>query len=185
MLDWAKRQSISTPFTASPSATGTPAAGDWYAGRLDVNIVAGAWTLTLIDSWTKITWVNSTVAEEWFGWIPQATATPPAVYDLPLVAGISNVRSCKYWKNQFGEVGFIITCGVSSSVLDNSIIATLPEGYRPQSPIVFGTHAMTSDGQRIGGLSLDVFENGDMRVWSLNRLDGNSTFWSSGCFVAA
>lgn len=72
--------------------------------------------------WRKA--VNDSVSP----WYPVAAATPPQEYDLPLADGIGS--SAKYSKDQFGRVQLR---GWITGATDNSVLATLPAGFRPAS----------------------------------------------------
>lgn len=67
----------------------------------------------------------------WGSWIPIANATPPEGYNLPLSDGISvqDGLSAVYSKNQFGEV--VVHGNLVGQMQNNSVIATLPAGFRP------------------------------------------------------
>lgn len=70
-----------------------------------------------------------------YGNVPIATATKPAVYDLPLAAGwgaVSQWSACEYRKNQFNEVSVNFTLRSTVSPTSGMTLATLPEGYRPE-----------------------------------------------------
>lgn len=61
-------------------------------------------------------------------WAKLATATPPQEFDLPLAEGISGLA--KYSKDQFGRVQLR---GWVTGATANSVVATLPSGFRPAS----------------------------------------------------
>lgn len=70
----------------------------------------------------------------WAAWENAATPTPPQEFDLPLADGWVRVNAAEYWKTQEGVV--IVTFCVApenGAAIDTSthIIATLPEGFRP------------------------------------------------------
>lgn len=69
----------------------------------------------------------------WTGWVKNATATPPQVYDLPLAVGITNIdgTTSKYWMNQDSTVHVEISVQAASELADASLVATLPEGFLP------------------------------------------------------
>lgn len=75
------------------------------------------------------------------GWEPSATATPPQEYDLPLADGIGS--SAKYSKDQFGRVQLR---GWITGATANSVVATLPAGFRPASGAHF-TQSISSSSQ--------------------------------------
>lgn len=135
LLTWADKQTLSGAFGINPSITtdGVPAIG-WYIGKLDVN--AGAKKITLTESnGAHRTWTNTTDAGEWTEWVPQANATPPQEYDLPLAVGISNYATSVYHKNQFNEVSVRVSISATNAIQNGATIATLPEGFRPAKAI--------------------------------------------------
>lgn len=79
----------------------------------------------------RVRWHND------FGWSPWHSivlTTPPQKFSLPLAEGWVRVNAAEYWKTQEGVV--IVTFRVApenGAAIDTSthIIATLPEGFRP------------------------------------------------------
>ena len=68
----------------------------------------------------------------WGPWVQIATATPPQEYDLPLAAGWSTEGRCRYYKNQFNVVTIELDVNSESYTGGKySLVATLPEGFRP------------------------------------------------------
>lgn len=72
--------------------------------------------------------------DQWGAWKQISTATPPQKFSLPLADGWVRVNAAEYWKTQEGVV--IVTFRVApenGAAIDTSthIIATLPEGFRP------------------------------------------------------
>ena len=65
-------------------------------------------------------------------WAKLATATPPQEFDLPLAEGISGLA--KYSKDQFGRVQLR---GWVTGATANSVVATLPSGFRLASEAHF------------------------------------------------
>ena len=68
----------------------------------------------------------------WTGWVKNTTATPPQEYPLPLTEGFTPITPCTYRKNQFSEV--FVGGSTGGTITDGTVIATLPEGFRPHSP---------------------------------------------------
>ena len=90
---------------------------------------------------------------EWNKWIPFSLATPPQEYELPLAEGIEKLLAM-YWKDQFNIVSGCFNIQLLSIQPDEfPIIATLPEGFRPQYSCF--SVAVTSEGEAIG-LSIDT-----------------------------
>ena len=86
-------------------------------------------------------YVNVCSVGAWQGWERIATATKPREFDLPLAEGIGN--SVAYSKDQFGRVQLR---GWITGATANSVIATLPEGFRPASAAHF-IQAISSSNQ--------------------------------------
>lgn len=72
----------------------------------------------------------------WSNWARIATATPPQIFNLPLVDGFSNFENTTsaYWKNQFGEMTVILQAKKEQPISDIEIAAYLPAGFRPSAP---------------------------------------------------
>ena len=69
-------------------------------------------------------------------WVLQATATPPAVYDLPLAVGVK--KYSEDWKNCYSKAqdGLVLVHLAAETISGEpparfATIATLPVGYRP------------------------------------------------------
>lgn len=133
LLAWADKQALSGAFGVNPATTteGVPAVGR-YIGKLDVN--AGAKKITLTESnGAYRTWTNTTNAGQWTKWVLQATATPPQEFDLPLESAFQNFLQERsvYRKDQFGVVNLDISVQPVSEIAVDTVIAYLPEGFRP------------------------------------------------------
>lgn len=79
------------------------------------------------------TW-NPDRDQNWSGWMPQATATPPQEYNLPLAEGFSTWGiGCKYYKTQENIV--VIHINVETDHVQTAgeeiVIGSLPVGFRP------------------------------------------------------
>lgn len=80
-----------------------------------------------------VIWINSCVVGTWLGWKMLATATSPQAYDLPLAEGITNIdgTTSKYWIDQESTVHVELSIQSASELADESLVATLPEGFLP------------------------------------------------------
>lgn len=69
-------------------------------------------------------------------WQKLLAATPPQIFNLPLVDGFSNLENVTsaYWKNQFGEATVILQAEKEQLINDGEIAAYLPAGFRPSAP---------------------------------------------------
>ena len=95
----------------------------------------------------------------WGEWVEFVTATPPQEYDLPLAEGVSAVSSA-YWKDQFGVVtGHFNVLASSSQTGSSTVIATLPEGFRPSRQA--NATAVVSSGESLGLL---VRQTGEIQL---------------------
>ena len=119
----------------------------------------------------------------WSGWKPIATATPPAVYDLPLAAGVTPYLPCKYWKTQDNEVKTLIR--VSFTTFSNPLpVATLPEGYRPRHAITVLSQIYSQGGATQA--HADLSQSGDIWLYQDGAASGNgSAIIEPFCFVSA
>lgn len=71
----------------------------------------------------------------WSGWAPEATATAPQEYDLPLASNVTKMYSCRYSRDQFGRVVCYGTMTPTREITSGITIATLPAGYRPTNAL--------------------------------------------------
>ena len=72
----------------------------------------------------------------WFPWVQLATATPPQAYNLPLEDGIESNSGTQpaYFIDQFGIVTVSLSVYGVNTLASGTVIAQLPEGFRPGSP---------------------------------------------------
>lgn len=73
----------------------------------------------------------SPLKDIWNPWKPLATAVFPQEFDLPLEGGFSKYYCAKYSKTQDGMVTVTLWISGSGAANAETIIATLPEGFRP------------------------------------------------------
>ena len=110
------------------------------------NVVSGSKSATLAYIDGEATLIRY-VGEEMYTdasngrWAKLATATPPEEYSLPLAEGVSGLA--KYSKDQFGRVQLR---GCVTGATANSVVATLPSGFRPASGAHF-IQAISSSAQ--------------------------------------
>ena len=117
-------------------------------------------SILVVESWEPILYERNWNGINWSKWARIATATPPQEFDLPLADGITALKPCTYYKNQFGEV----TLGgcTSGSVSDGATIATLPTGFRPDHPVERPA-TFTASGNRYAG-SVFIAANGIVSI---------------------
>lgn len=109
---------------------------------------------TLVDVRSDKTF-KRTVMEGSFGtWVKQATATPPAEYDLPLAAGLVPNRASRYYmcQDSCATLYFCIQKSGQTNDITTMQIATLPSGFRPQDEVRVACTAQKSDGTFRSGL---------------------------------
>lgn len=121
---------------------------------------------TFTDNNQGITYtrVMSDVAPgHWSEWKTLATATPPQEFDLPLAEGLGKYGKCTYWKTQDG-ICFVNFAVASSGLHNETVIATLPAGFRPAGVVIAG-------GQGVGetarvAIDIEIRPNGMIKIWS-------------------
>ena len=128
---WAESQKTNTTIAANEGASDLPYIGYW---AVEFYLwTSGQWRiLVATDVQTNARYYcvkNSDNA--WSDWIPEATATLPNGYKLPLTDGISvqSGLSAVYSKDQFGQV--IVLGSLSGQMSNGAVVATLPSGFRP------------------------------------------------------
>lgn len=117
---------------------------------------------TLSWYYTGSSYYRTFDGDVWHDWVPNATATPPQEYNLPLVAGVNIIENypALFWKNQFCEVTVVVSATKAAPLSDVEVIATLPEGFRPSNAMIFPCIAPAT---RNSGF-LYVNSSGEIRV---------------------
>lgn len=112
----------------------------------------------------------------WNSWIPIANATPLEGYNLPLSDGISVQESLSaiYSKNQFGQV--VVHGNLVGQMQKNSVIATLPAGFRPIYALEMPATCDFTAGR------IQVNSAGEIRV--ISQLSECSSLYFLAVFVA-
>lgn len=96
----------------------------------------------------------------WTSWYRFATATPPQEYSLPLTEGFTPITPCTYWRNQFSEV--FVGGSTGGTITDGTVIATLPEGFRPKQTVERPATFAVSGSQAAG--SVAIMPDGNISV---------------------
>ena len=96
----------------------------------------------------------------WTGWVKNTTATPPQEYPLPLTEGFTPITPCTYRKNQFSEV--FVGGSTGGTITDGTVIATLPEGFRPKQIVERPATFAVSGAQAAG--SVTIMPDGNVSV---------------------
>lgn len=111
-----------------------------------------------------VIWINSCVVGTWLGWKMLATATPPQQFDLPLAEGLIQSSASWYSKDQFNQVHVhgAISAG-SGSLGWDTLVATLPEGYRPSEKVEAA--ATFASGGTSGSGAVAVSADGTIKVF--------------------
>ena len=185
LLAWADEQTISGAFGINPSITtdGVPAIG-WYIGKLDVN--AGAKKITLTESnGAHRTWTNTTDAGEWTEWVPQANATLPQEYDLPLAEGWNTNDRARYRKTQEGlvVVNAILELSEGYSASDSTQIAVLPEGFRPATSFMYPVSVQ--DGSTRASAIVQIGTSGTIIYYGASNTTAVFRVYLNAAFFAA
>lgn len=106
----------------------------------------------------------------WNDWGVTATATPPQEFDLPLAEGFVHYNpgtKSTYSKSQDGLVVVHFYCKTSdgADILQNTTIATLPEGFRPSANVHIPAN-VSFDGSSVYSQDVaTVVVGGNGRVW--------------------
>lgn len=121
-------------------------------------------------------------------WIPAATATPPKAYDLPLTSDFTVIQdgyTCRYTKNQFGEVLFQISAKYVGDSPNSRMyqIATMPAGFRPSYPYEVAAYLYDQATQKIGLLTIGT--EGNVNIHCYGNFPTNTYVDCSGIFFAA
>ena len=107
----------------------------------------------------NVLWRRSSIKLDWSPWVKTATATPPAVYDLPLAAGVTN-NGLRYFKTQDNVVTVLGSAKASFDASVYKLVGTLPVGFRISNTAEFSV----SFSGGIGRGSVDT--SGSIRVVS-------------------
>ena len=101
----------------------------------------------------------------WTPWRKISIATPPQQFDLPMAEGLIQSSASWYSKDQFGQVHVhgAISAG-SGSLGRDTLVATLPEGYRPGAKIE--APATFASGGTSGSGAVAVAADGTIKAFS-------------------
>lgn len=174
-------------YRLSGGCTNVPITGGGWEQWTQLLVITGAYsdntTQIMPIYWDGTIWVRTIKAPgTWTEWSRLATATPPQEFDLPLAAGIDPYGKSTYWKTQEGICFLTIAAhSASASIIDSSIIATLPEGFRPDMDTYAAGHGFTHSGTRIA-LDVQVSPDGTIKIWTASALEYCSCFVG---FIAA
>ena len=104
----------------------------------------------------------------WTGWAKNTTATPPQEYSLPLTEGFTPITPCTYRRNQFNEV--FVGGSTGGTMTDGTVIATLPEGFRPKQTVERPATFAVSGSQAAG--SVTIMPDGNISVHGQSAASG-------------
>lgn len=121
-------------------------------------------TSTGISDANAAVWYRKHTCSGWSVWRSFATATPPREYDLPLSSGITG--TAKYYKT---NEGLIVIHGWVLGVSLNTVLATLPEGFRPKYHTIRAS-ICSAAAPSIGLVRLEVSITGEMKVIAWNEV---------------
>lgn len=100
----------------------------------------------------------------WSGWVKQSTAEPPQEYSLPLAEGLVQSSASWYSMDQFNQVHVHGAISAGSGSLEwDTLVATLPEGYRPGAKIE--APATFASGGKNGSGAVAVSADGTIKVF--------------------
>ena len=104
----------------------------------------------------------------WTPWRKISIATPPQEYSLPLTEGFTPITPCTYRKNQFSEV--FVGGSTGGTITDGTVIATLPEGFRPKQTVERPATFAVSGSQAAG--SVTIMPDGNVSVHGQSAASG-------------
>lgn len=121
------------------------------------------------DAYSGKKWTRTQRWDAWNDWVPDATATTPQEFDLPLAEGLEPIDPCRYSKDQFGRVLVNIYCNPTTgsvSIGENQSlsIGTLPEGFRPAHYTSNACEVIVGQSRYIG--TFDINEYGAITLWT-------------------
>ncbi|MCI8491791.1 MULTISPECIES: hypothetical protein [Anaerotruncus] len=147
---------------------------DWETG-------SGYGILIVCDNLTRVMWQNCKSYGLWRGWRPIATAERPRGYTVALASGINMFANNSIYKKQNGEVVINLSFTSSKEIAHESVIGTLPEGFRPASRLEIAFWMRGS-----GGGTISIGTNGAMTVYKTGNIAANTPcFINSLTYLAA
>ena len=114
-----------------------------------------------VDQYRATTFVRSKYPNWHGGWIKNATTTPPRAFTLPLAAGWTRHRSCQYFKTQDNVVTVYFQVKADVPKSGETIIATLPVGFRPDD-LIGGTGYCVMPDSIYFPADIKVFQDGNI-----------------------
>ena len=185
LLVWALEQEITGGFYVdSRVTTENNPFPDWWGTGLLLRPTVDIAAVVVIEPFSGRIAVNHTDMGQWMDWKYLATATPPKEYDLP-ITGVSDVENgnSRYSKNDFGEVICQISITPGEDIPSYTILAMLPEGFRPTKSLSMPA-MIAIDGTRAMG-QIGVNSSGEIGYYGATVTAGeNSRIYASFSFVA-
>lgn len=167
---WAEQQQISCCFLVGVQVTNTPMPG-YYVGELSIGAKGYEFrSIKLTQNTAGKTWVSVYMVIDgewvWTDWIPYATATPPQVYDLPLVEGVTSYGISSYCKTQENVVimNFAVVFADVKAGSGSYLFAILPAGFRPNGVIVTSASAWCESPLGRNAVECDVRQDGGIYI---------------------
>ena len=184
LLVWAQQQSVGGSFFINPAVTtsGIPDIPDkYFVGTLEIGKLVDR-KITITNNGMR-TFVNKSLlksvesAMSWIGWKEIPTATPSQEYSLPLAEGISTYGKSTYWKTYDGICFINFALKSTQPITNESVIATLPVGFRPSVTVFAGSHGYleANTGARVA-IDVEVRLNGSIVIWTEDPLSNISGF---------
>lgn len=122
---------VSGTYSIGQDVTGMPVSGGCLA-----HVISDGYSVAITVWFGNTQYIRVGSGEVWDDWDILATATPPQQFDLPMAEGLIQSSASWYSKDQFGQVHVhgAISAG-SGSLGWDTLVATLPEGYRPSEKV--------------------------------------------------
>lgn len=107
----------------------------------------------------------------WSEWTKLSDTTPPQEYNLPLAEGISTYGKSTYWKTYNGICFINFALNSTQPITNESVIATLPVGFRPSVTVFAGSHGYleANTGARVA-IDVELRINGSIVIWTEDPL---------------
>lgn len=142
------------------------------------------------EAYSNRIWIKTQQYKLWLNWALVSLATPPQEFVLPLADGFVHYNpgtKSTYSKSQEGLVVVHFYCKTSdgADILQNTTIATLPEGFRPSANVHILAN-VSFDGSSVYSQDVaTVVVGGNGRVWIAYPPAGCKAVTSTLVFYAA
>lgn len=150
---------VSGTYSIGPNVIGMP-----FSGGCLAQVASDGYSVAITVWFGNTQYIRVGSGEVWDDWDILATATPPQQFDLPLAEGLIQSSTSWYSKDQFNQVHVHGDISAGSGSLEwDTLVATLPEGYRPGAKIE--APATFASGGKNGSGAVAVSADGTIKVF--------------------